>query len=71
MDGAEHLGSGIMSLSLRALILYGSHWTNGRNGTMAEVTDHAGKMPTGSSEQKLGLGEPAAAPPRGCTPLSL
>ncbi|KAK1850412.1 hypothetical protein CCHR01_06959 [Colletotrichum chrysophilum] len=42
MYGAGHLGCGIMSLSLRALILYGSHWTNGRNGTMAEVTDHAG-----------------------------
>ncbi|KAF4909960.1 hypothetical protein CGCVW01_v011840 [Colletotrichum viniferum] len=28
-------------------------------------------MPTGSSERKLGFGKPAAAPPRGCTPLSL
>ncbi|KAF4819413.1 hypothetical protein CGCTS75_v011632 [Colletotrichum tropicale] len=28
-------------------------------------------MSTGSSEQKLGFGEPAAAPRRGCTPLSL
>ncbi|KAK2728355.1 hypothetical protein CKAH01_11052 [Colletotrichum kahawae] len=61
MNGAGHLGCGIMSLSLRALILYGSDWTNGRNGTMAEVAEYA---ETPLSSRSVLLRAPRADPTR-------